>query len=121
VLVEGLTRLRGRSPYCGGESVGVKLTWGYIVGGGLASVFGGCSCGTGDGGVGGGSSEGMLSFAGEGGRAKVAGRRTKFGEGGVLGEYMGSSDESDEGGVDGRGKEGCMTVQCGTCGQAMNE
>jgi hypothetical protein len=26
VQVEGLTRLRGRSPYCGGESVGVKLT-----------------------------------------------------------------------------------------------
>lgn len=91
------------------------------MGGGLPSVCGGCSCGTGDGGVGGGSSEGGLSFTGKGGRAKVAGRRTKLGEGGVLGESMGSSDASDEGGVDGRGKEGCMTVQCGTCGQESNE
>jgi hypothetical protein len=91
------------------------------VGGGLLSVCGGCSWGTGDGGVGGGSSEGELSLAGEGERAKVAGRRTKLDEGGVLGESMGSSDASDEGGVDGRGKEGRMTVQCGTVGQETKE
>jgi hypothetical protein len=40
----------------------------------------------------------------------------KFDEGGVLGESMGLSDASDEGGVDGRGKEGRMMVQCGTVG-----
>lgn len=91
------------------------------MGGALLSACGGCSCGTGDGGVGGGSSEGVLSFAGEGGRAKVAGRRTKFGEGLALGESVGSPDASDEGGVEGRGKEGCMTVQCGTCGQETKE
>jgi hypothetical protein len=93
------------------------------VGGGLGppSVCGGCSWGTGDGGVGGGSSEGELSLAGEGERAKVAGRRTKFDEGGVLGESMCSSDASDEGGVDGRGNEGRMTVQCGTVGQETKE
>ena len=92
------------------------------MGGGLLSVSGVCSCGTGDGEVGGGSSSGGLSSsAGEGGRAKVAGRRTKFGEGGVLGESMDSSDALDEGGVDGRGKEGRMTVQCGTCGHDTNE
>ena len=88
---------------------------------GLLSICGGCRCGTGEGGVGGGSSEGGLASAGEGGRAKVAGRRTKLGEGGVHGESIGSSDALDEEGVDGRGKEGCMTVQCGTCGQETNE
>jgi len=91
------------------------------VGGSLVSVCGSCSWGPGDGGVGGGSSEGELSLAGEGERAKVAGRRTKFDEGGVLGESIESSDASDEGGVDGRGKEGRMTVQCGTVGQETNE
>ena len=91
------------------------------MGGGLPSVCGGCSWGTGDGGVGGGSSEGELSSAGEGGRAKVAGRRTKFEEGGVLGESIGSSDASDEGGVDGRGTEDRVTVQCGTVGQETNK
>jgi hypothetical protein len=91
------------------------------VGGGLPSVCVCCSWGTGDGGVGGGLSEGELSSAGEGERAKVAGRRTKFDEGGVLGESMGSSNASDEGGVDGRGKEGRMTVQCGAVGQETKE
>ena len=91
------------------------------MGGSLVSVCGSCSWGTGDGGVGGGSSEGELSLAGEGERAKVAGRRTKFDEGGVLGESIESSDASDEGGVDGRGKDGRMTVQCGTVGQETNE
>ncbi len=71
--------------------------------------------------MGGGSSEGELSLEGEGGRAKVAGRRTKFDEGGVFGESIGSSDASDEGGVDGRGEEGCMTVPCGTAGQETNK
>ena len=83
-----------------------------MAGGGLLSVGGGCSCGTGDGGVGGGSSEGWLSLAGESGEAKVAGRRTKV-EGGVAGGSTGLSDASD-GGVDGRGNEGCMIVQCET-------
>lgn len=77
---------------------------------GLPSVCGGCRWGTGEGGGGGGLSEGELSLAGdgegakvagEGEGAKVAGRRTKFDEGGALGESMGSSDASDEGGVDG--------------------
>jgi hypothetical protein len=39
-------------------------------------------------------------------------RLVKFDEGGVLSEFMGLSDASDEGGVD-----GCMMVQCGTAGQ----
>jgi hypothetical protein len=39
-------------------------------------------------------------------------RLAKFDEGGVLNEFMGLSDASDEGGVDGR-----MMVQCGTAGQ----
>jgi hypothetical protein len=121
---ERRTGLRVRSPYRGGESVGVKLTWGYMVGGGLLSVDGSCSCGTGEGGVGGGSSESWLSLAGEAGRVKVAGRRTKVGEGGVVGECMDSSDVPDEGGVDCRdcgGKGGCMTVQWETCDQDTNE
>jgi len=80
------------------------------VGGGLPSVCGCCSWGTGDGELGGGLSEGELSLAGEGERANVAGRRTKFDEGGVLGESTGSSDAADEG-VDGRGKEGRTTAQ----------
>lgn len=91
------------------------------MGGGLPSVCGSCSWGTGDGGVGGGLSEGKLSLAGEGERANVAGRRTKFEEGGVLDESKGLSDASDEGGVDGLGKVGCMTVQCGTVDQETKE
>jgi hypothetical protein len=43
--------------------------------------------------------------------------RAKFDQGGALGEPMGLSDASDEGGIEGRGKEGRMAVQCGTVGQ----
>lgn len=72
--------------------------------------------------MGGGSSEGWLSFAGESGGAKVAGRRTKVGELGVVGGSIGSLDTAaDEGGVDGRGKGRCMTVQCEMWGQETSE